>query len=236
MLRLIFTTLNSICFFIAASAVQARVCDIPVTPFVQVVEGRLDAGTTTFTGYRLTQDGKLSRASWTDSNEIIGLSAVVDLGAAAYQRAVSDLSQIDPPRTRGAQQPSLGGPSPYSVQIALQGRRDLTGFVRQTEPLAVVDALTAAWDGEGRLMTPERGSYIWSLPIPAEGGRATVRLAAGRCADGLAAMVGAAVTGPALAQKVPQEFEKIEDLQPVRAVYIARMPDGYAHFGIVSRK
>lgn len=235
MLRWIFLIMNSMCLLGAAAAAQARVCGVSVTPFVQVIEGQLDAGTTTFTAYRLTRDGQLSIARWTDNNDLLGVAKTVELGGPAYDRARTALSRIDLSEAMREAQPSLGGPDPYSLQIAIQGEEALTRHLRQTAPSDVASGLIAEWQGAGRLKRPARGSYVWTLPIPAEPGGEDVRLAAQACPEGLASWVGAAFVG-AVAHKLPPGAPDAQDIQPGRAVFSAQLPDGYAHFGIVSRQ
>lgn len=194
--------------------------------------GRLDAGQNTREAYRLSDDGTLSRAIWNDNNQILNLYESVYIGESAYSDAVQTLLAVEEKQRIPSNDGLIQSPSVLTVEIAIVRQQQPVDFTFRNEPSNDLDRLLFDWEQQIQMTEPVQGSYVWTMPGPAEAGDADISISRPDCESGIAKAVEDGVLGPDVVIGASEGVAQY--LENGRSRYIARSANGFVYFGFLS--
>lgn len=219
------------------SAADDRLCGRLAPDTVTIITAERLAGLTTFDGYRMTGEGRLTRARWTGQNELIAMSDPVARGRDAFAKARRVARSVDPSEREAPEDGTTLSPPVRTIELATSDGRTPTHFVFRDSGARALDDLIAEWQEAAPLGEPARGDFIWSVAVPHDPGEPDVTLRSRGCEDAGAELVAASLASSRIVTRhssILSDDLKID--RTGRQRFIADLPEGFAYFGVVSAR
>lgn len=221
-------------FFTHSAVAGERICGRSVTGTIEVLIETTSLGMTE--GFRLTNDGILSHAQWSRDHRLVGLSSPVTLGRDAFANASRALQGVEPalPDFGNADTPKLPQQTGLSIAIMQHRPGDETGAIFRDRPDATLDGLLETWKALAPLRPPARGVYVWAVRVPRTTWKPDLKLTSRGCGEAAATGVAGALTGPSIVIGAAEDvLDFITDGQSRRPRFLAKVPRGFASFGVL---
>jgi hypothetical protein len=235
MLRSFLTTFILLTFGAAYPATAGQMCDHRNTGIIEIIVGTRNAGQTQRIAYRLSGTGVLSAASWTDQNQLTGVSKTIKLGVGNFDQAIADLKDLKSSPPPSYADGTIPTPPNLTVELALANDPGPVRFILRTDMPAVVQALLTDWKIAAPLYRPKRGTYVWTIPGPHNPGPSDLTVTPQNCGDGLAKTVASGVSSTSIVIPAPVGIENyLAKGSSARSRFIAYLPGDFAYFGVLA--